>query len=374
MSSESRKRWIGSTGLVGAIILGASALTIWKSAGIRAADAAAASQPEPIESVSAAVAVERPHRETTTSIGTVLALRSITLRNEVAGLVREVALTPGDVVDAGAVLVALDVSVEEAELAAQEAQASLAQTTLSRLEILRRDGAASDEEVDQARAQRDVALAQIERTRAIIGRKTIRAPFRARVGIADVHPGQYLNEGTHLTTLQGVDDAVHVDFAVAQQVAAGLREGEQVQVFAGIGEPIAARIVAVDARVDPITRNAIVRARMGDGANRAAPGASVRVVIPVGRESIAVLVPATALRKGPAGDHVFVVTPDSAGQTRAHLRQVESGAMVGDQVVIAHGLQAGELVAAQGSFKLWESVAVNVAGGEPSAQSEGGAQ
>ena len=66
----------------------------------------------------------------------------------------------------------------------------------------------SQEEVDQARAARDVAQAQVARTRAVIARKTIRAPFRARVGIADVHPGQYLNEGTQLTTLQGVDDAV----------------------------------------------------------------------------------------------------------------------------------------------------------------------
>jgi membrane fusion protein (multidrug efflux system) len=361
MSRQSgSRRWIGSAGLLGVVGMTAVALTVWKSTAIGAADAAAASQPEPIETVTTAVAVERPYHETTTSIGTVLALRSITLRNEVAGLVREVSLVPGDVVDAGAVLVALDVSVEEAELAALEAQAGLAETTLGRLERLRQDGAASEEEVDHARAERDVALAQVERTRAVIARKTIRAPFRARVGIADVHPGQYLNEGTQLTTLQGVDGAVHVDFAVAQQVAAGLREGQPIEVVSGT-ESIPAVIVAIDARVDAATRNAIVRARMRSGA--AAPGASVRVIVPVGGESAAVLIPATALRKGPAGDHVFVVAPDAEGRTRAHVRPVQSGAMVGDQVVITHGLEAGELIASQGSFKLFESIAVNVVDG-----------
>ena len=65
--------------------------------------------------------------------------------------------------------------------------------------------------------------AQIARIKAVINRKMIRAPFRARIGISDVHPGQYLNEGTLLTTLQGVDDSAYVDFAVAQQVAAALR-------------------------------------------------------------------------------------------------------------------------------------------------------
>ena len=85
-----------------------------------------------MESVTVAVAKEIEHRQTTTSIGTVLALRSITLRNELPGTVRQVRLTPGQVVDAGMVLVALDVSVEEAELKAQEAQAALARTVLDR--------------------------------------------------------------------------------------------------------------------------------------------------------------------------------------------------------------------------------------------------
>src|SRR2546426_400583 len=123
-------------------------------------------------------------------------------------------------------LVTLAVSGEEAELQAQPAQADLAETTLARLERLWEARATSQEEVDQARAARDVALAQIARTRAIIARKTIRAPFRARVGLSDVHPGQYLNEGTELTTLQGVAAAVNVDFTAAQAVGAQRRPGE----------------------------------------------------------------------------------------------------------------------------------------------------
>src|SRR2546426_6393214 len=172
---------------------------------------------------------------------------------------------------AGTVLIALDVSVEEAELQAEQAQADLAATTLARLEVLREAKATSQEEVDQARAARDVALAQLARTRAIIARKTIRAPFQARVGISDVHPGQYLNEGTELTTLQGVDAAANVDFTVAQAVAAELHPGEPVSVFAADNpRPLTARIVAVDARVDPATRHALVRARIASPAP--APG------------------------------------------------------------------------------------------------------
>jgi membrane fusion protein, multidrug efflux system len=281
--------------------------------------------------------------------------------------VPEAAARESSSVDAGTVLVALDVSVEEAELKAQEAQAALAETTLDRMRRASENRAASQLEVDRARAERDVALAQIARTKAIIARKTIRAPFRARVGLADVHLGQYLNEGTQLTTLQGVDDAAHVDFTVAQRVAAALRVGQQVDVFAtSDASPTAARIVALDARIDPTTRNATVRARIARGANAPAPGASVRVQVPVGPPRLAVAVPVSALRKGPGGDHVFVVAPGEDGKLRALLRSVESGAMLSDEVVIYAGLSAGERVAASGSFKLHDTGLVAIAG-EPAA-------
>ena len=348
---------IRSVVLVATVLLTGVALAAWKSAAARAANAAAARQPEPIESVNSAVAKEREYRPTTTSVGTVLALESITLRNELAGTVRRVALVPGQVVEAGTVLVALDVSVEQADLDAQTAQADLAATTLARLERLLQVQAVSQEEVDQARAARDVARAQIERTRAVIEKKTIRAPFRARVGLTDVHPGQYLNEGTELTTLQGVDAAANVDFTVSQAVAAGLRPGQTVAVFAGDdAQATTAKIAAVDARVDPTTRNALVRARISGHAP--APGASVRVEVPVGPPTAAVAIPVSALRKGPGGDHVFLIVPDSTGKARAHVQPVRSGPVLDDEVVILSGVTPGQRVATSGSFKLREAVLV----------------
>jgi membrane fusion protein, multidrug efflux system len=358
-----RHGWIGSSLLLVMVVVVGVGLAGWKYSSIQGTYAASANQPEPMEAVMVAVTQEFEHRQTTTSIGTVLALRSITLRNELPGTVRQVRLMPGQVVDTGDVLVTLDVSVEEAELKAQEAQSVLAKTVLDRRQSLSQDLATAEEEVDRARADLDVARAQIARTKAIIARKTIRAPFRARVGISDVHPGQYLNEGTLLTTLQGIDDAAHVDFMVTQQVAVGLREGESVDVFAaGESSPISAKIVALDSRIDPTTRNAMVRARIERAANAPAPGASVRVQVPVGPLRKAVAVPVSALRKGPGGDQVFVIAPGEDGKTRAYVRRVDSGAILGDEVVILAGLSAGERVAASGSFKLRDAVLVAVSG------------
>ncbi|MGH7629955.1 MAG: efflux RND transporter periplasmic adaptor subunit, partial [Gemmatimonadales bacterium] len=154
----------------------------------------------------------------------------------------------------------------------------------------------------------------------------------------------------------------HVDFTVAQRVAAALRVGDRVDVFvASDSAPTVARIVALDARIDSTTRNAMVRARIERAAGAPTPGASVRVRIPVGPPGRAVAVPASALRKGPEGDHVFVLAPDSSGKTRAHSRPVRSGAALGDDVLIHSGLAAGERVATSGSFKLREAALVAVA-------------
>src|SRR5688572_7240334 len=117
-----RRGWIASALLFLMLTATATALVMWKLAAWRAAEAASANEPEPVESVTVAEARSLEHRPTTTAIGTVLALRSITLRNELAGTVQQVRLSPGQIVDAGAVLVTLDASVEQAEVAAQRSE------------------------------------------------------------------------------------------------------------------------------------------------------------------------------------------------------------------------------------------------------------
>ena len=353
-----RSRPIASIVLVGALVVAAGGLAAWKHEALAADDEAALHRPEPTEAITVATAQARDFQRTTTAVGTVVALRSITLRNESAGKVASIALEAGQVVDAGTVLVALDVSVEQAELAAEQAEVALTQSLLDRVERASKDKGVSAADVDRAQAERDVAQAKVARVQALIDKKTIRAPFRARVGLSNVHVGQYLDEGAEICSLQGVDDAVHVDFSVSQQVAAALSEGSPVQVRGGDGAPVPARVVALDSHVDPKTRNAWARALV-DGADRVpAPGASVRVEVPVGPPVQAVAIPVSALRMGPSGDHVFVLEADAQGQLRAHVRAVQPGTVVGDELLVLSGLSPGDRVATSGSFKLREGVLV----------------
>ena len=240
---------------------------------------------------------------------------------------RQVALTPGQIVEAGTVLVGLDVSVEEAELQALEAQRDLAETQFARMQRMVERRAASEMELDtRARANATWRWRRSRARKRDHCRKTIRAPFRARIGISDVHPGQYLNEGTQLTTLQGVDDSAYVDFTVAQHVAATLRDRRQRRRLHATTRSRSRRRSSRSTR-GSIRRRAMpsVRARVEDTAAcadarrlgaRPGPGRAPRAW----RSSI----PASALRKGPGGDHVFVLVADDDGKTRARVRQVRS--------------------------------------------------
>src|SRR5258705_220257 len=107
---------------------------------------------------------------------------------------------------------------------------------------------------EPAEARRDVVT-------TAIARKTLRAPFRGRIGLRDVHPGQYLAEGTEITTLESVADGVYVDFRLAQELAAQLTPGAQVRLSGGaLRSDAEAGVRAIDAPAHEASRTVRLRA------------------------------------------------------------------------------------------------------------------
>ena len=352
------KRLVASIILLAVLIAGGYGLSVWKQA--RSEAGAMEEYYEPAETIRTVQAELRTHQQTTTAIGTVMALRSIVLQNEIAGTVKEVHLIPGSIVERGDLLIAFDISIETAEMKAQRANLTLAESQLQRFERMEESKAASEIEVEQARAERDIIKAQMERTQAVIERKTLVAPFKAKVGLQDVHTGQYLNAGTEITYLQGVDDAIHVDFRVDQLLTKHLSVGETLAIRTAEGEEtFLGEILALDSRVDILTRSTWARLLIADGESLT-PGASVVVHVPTESTRNVVAIPASALRRSSLGDHVYVVVADETGAMRAQMRPVENALILNNEVLISAGLTEGEQVATSGSFKLYEGVLVYV--------------
>ena len=198
-----------------AISATAGGLGYYKYAEISAAIAAAEALPEPQEAVEAVRVRRGEWAASTRAVGTVVALRQVELRNELPGTVVEVGFASGDIVEAGQVLVRLDTSQERAALAAAQAEARLARVVFDRRDRLRSSDAVSALDIDRAREELAAATARVTNFEAGIAKKTLLAPFRARVGLTDLQPGAYLDEGTRIAMLQGVDGDAFVDFCPA---------------------------------------------------------------------------------------------------------------------------------------------------------------
>jgi membrane fusion protein, multidrug efflux system len=349
----------------------AGGLGYYKYAEISAAIAAAEAFPEPRETVEAARVRRGEWAASTRAVGTVVALRQVELRNELAGTVVEMGFASGDIVEAGQVLVRLDTSEERAALAAAQAEARLAKVVFDRRDRLRSSDAVSALDLDRAREELAAATARVASLEAGIAKKTLLAPFRARVGLTDLQAGAYLDEGTTIAMLQGVDPDAYVDFALPQDMAAAIRPGVSVS-LAGPqipGDSVLAEIVAEDASVDAGSRAVRFRAIARGLGEVLRPGAFVDVVAVTSPPRPALLVPLTAVRRAAYGEHVFVLVIENR-QMRARQRVVRTGPVQGSDVVVTDGLAEGELIAGAGSFKLREGLLVQInssAGGERSA-------
>lgn len=357
------RSWLLVIGICLAVLGG---LGYYKYAQIRAGMAFAASFPEPVMTVRAALATEALWQPEFSVSAEVVATRSVELSNELPGRIVAVGFEAGSRVSAGDVLVQLDTSEENAQLAAARAEAEIARLELTRNQKLISSGAAAEEARDRAKARFDGAMAAVDRLLAVIRKKTLRAPFDAITGLHQLEVGQYLDKAAVITRLIGIADSVWIDFTLPQQYAA-IAVGETVRVRApGMVDPLEARIIARDAFVNERSRNVGFRALATDPEQRLLPGALVNVSVPVAELRAATLVPVTAVRKNAFGASVFVLVPaeeSASAPYRAERRSVTLGAQRGEAIVIASGLAVGESVAADGAFKLREGVLVNVADG-----------
>jgi membrane fusion protein (multidrug efflux system) len=299
------------------------------------------------------------------AIGTLVAVRGVVLGAELPGTVREIAFESGTFVKRGAVLVKLDTSAEEAQLAAAVAEASLAKLSLERAERLRRGEANAQADLDAAVARAKQASATVANLRATIAKKTIRAPFDGRIAIRQVELGQVVSPGTPIASLQSVSP-IYADFWLPQQALAELRDGQRTRLHidAFAGAQWDGEITTINPEVDAATRNVRVRATFENQDGRLRPGmfAKVEVLSPETRPVL--VIPATAVIFAPYGDSVFAIEEkkDDTGKTTAIARQkfVRTGERRGDVVAVTGGLEAGEMVVSSGAFKLRNGTAVAV--------------
>ena len=339
----------------------------------------AAFQPPP-EAVTTVVAAQEQWPSTLNAIGTMAAVRGVTVSADLPGIVDEILFESGQAVREGQVLVVLDTRQEQAQMAAVEAQRVLARLNFNRMQELLDQRVVSKAEYDSATAESRQAEARVGEIRAAIERKTIRAPFSGILGIRQINKGQYLAGGDPVVPLQSLNP-IYVNFGVPQQAIGQVQIGRAVRVTTEhlANAAFAARVTAIDSVVDQTTRNIQVQATLANPAGKLRPGMFVQTETPLGAEQRVVALPASAISYAPYGDSVFVVSDlkDDKGHSYRGVRQqfVKLGPARGDQIAVLSGINPGDEVVTSGVFKLRNGAAVLVnnkvkPGNDPAARPE----
>jgi membrane fusion protein, multidrug efflux system len=350
--------------ILAAIVLGGVfGFQAFKAKMIAQAIAGLGNQPQTVSAASAELQDWQPQLE---AVGSFRAVNGADLAMEVSGIVDQISFNSGDDVAAGQALLQLRADDDIGRLHSLEAAADLANIVYERDQKQLKIQAVSQAVLDTDAANLKSARAQVAEQKAVIAKKTVRAPFAGRLGIRNADLGQYLAAGTVIVTLQALDP-IYLDFFLPQQELDRIKEGQAIA--AGVDtypdQAFTGEISAINPKVDPATRNVQVRATFKNPDRRLLPGMYARVNITVGAPERHVTLPQTAITYNPYGNTVYAVDsktdkPDAPPQLTARQVFVTLGATRGDQVAVLKGINPGDTIVTNGQTKLRNGSPINI--------------
>jgi membrane fusion protein (multidrug efflux system) len=287
-----------------------------------------------------------------TAIGTLRSAESVVMKSEISGRIAAVSFSDGSRVAKGDTLITFDASIQEAQVNQAKAERDLAAAKLKRTQDLFDKKFLSAAALDDARASEQIAQAKLALAQATLGKMSLRAPFSGVIGIRQVSVGDYIKEGADLVNLEDTS-SMKVDFRVPEQASGRLRVGQVVglQSDAFVGQSFPAKVTAVDSAVDPLGRSLLMRAELRDVSQRLKPGMFMRVTLVLETRKNALTIPEESVVTQQGRLLVFKVVDGKAVST-----PVVTGLRVTNKdkavVEVVKGLAAGDVVVTAGQIKI----------------------
>jgi len=291
------------------------------------------------------------------AVGSLRAVRGVDIASEVTGIVQTVNIKSGGNVKTGQTLLQLNADSDIAQLQTLLAARDLAQSVYERSKKQFIAQAVSKASLEADTADLKAKQAQVTQQEALLRKKTISAPFSGRLGICSVNPGQYLNPGDKIVTLQSID-SIYADFYLPQQELSRIASGQTVVAVTDTypDKKFKGRLSAINSKVDSQTRNIQIEAVIANPKHELLPGMYATVKIEAGKRNRYLTIPRTAVTFNTYGEAVYVVenVKDDKGKARKGVKQVfvTVGASRGDQVAIIKGIKDGDIVVTSGQLKL----------------------
>lgn len=319
----------------------------------------------PAVAVSTRVVSNASWQKKLSAVGNVRAVVGVNVTTELAGMVEKIYFKPGAWVKKNDILVQLNADAEQGQLQSLIAQSKLAEITYQRDKAQFTAQAVSKQTVDSDEWSVKNLAGQVAQQQAIVDKKTIRAPFAGRLGILAINPGQYLNVGDKITSLQTFNP-IYIDFYLPQQSLAKLKLNQSVHITTDVypKQLFTGQITTIEPNIDVTTRNVEIEATVINPKNKLVPGMFVALNVDVGNPRAYLTVPPSAISFNPYGDIVYVVykNNDRSKETQLMVKQVF--VTVGDQqdglVAILSGLKAGDEVVTSGQLKLKNNSVITI--------------
>jgi len=330
----------------------------WKAIKTHIRNKEVAAHMNPTMTVSAMVAKSSVWSPDIDVVGSTRTVKGVNVTTEQGGLVEHIYFTPGMFIKKGTLMVQLDIRPDVAKLHALEADAKVADITYRRNQKQYRIGAISQETLAQDEGNYERTKADVVEQKAVIAKKTIRAPFNGKLGISLINPGQYLNPGDAIATLQTLNP-IYVDFFLPQQNSFDVKIGQTVDVKVDAHPKItfSGPITTINPIVGAETRNIEVEATLKNPKYWLLPGMFVDVTVKSRLHPSFTTLPQMAVAFNPYGDIVYTLTDTGKKEKgkkvyKADQNFVTIGKTRGDQVQITKGIKAGQLIVTAGQMKL----------------------
>lgn len=314
------------------------------------------------------------------AIGNVEAISTVTIKAQISGQLMRVHFKEGDFVKKGQLLFTIDrapfeAALRQAEgtLAKDEAQSLNSKLDAERYQGLGKQGVVSKQQVDAAGAAANAMAATVAADKAAVETAKINleytsiySPINGRTGSVGVKEGNLVkaNDVPILVTINQIEP-IYVSFSIPEQQLAELKQysnAKSLKVDAapqGSTQHFQGKLTFIDNSVDLTTGTIKLKATFDNAAHVLWPGQFADVNLTLKSQPNAVVVPTAALQTSQNGTYVYVVEQDLT----AKQQPVKVGWNVGEDTVIASGLQPGQRVVTDGQLRLTPGAKVDIKSG-----------
>ena len=350
-------------------------------AGCNNRDAVQASRPQPAGApVTVAAVSSRTMPVNLQAIGNVESISTVSIKAQISGQLVGIHFREGDFVKRGQLLFTIErppfeAALRQAEgtLAKDQAQALNARLDAERYQGLGREGVASKQQVDAAVAASNATQATVAADKAAVETAKINleytsiySPISGRTGSIGVKVGNLVkaNDVPILVTINQIEP-IYVTFAIPEQQLSELKQysaQKTLKVDAapqGSSQHFSGRLTFIDNAVDTTTGTIKLKATFTNDQHVLWPGQFVDVNLTLKSQPNAIVIPTAALQTSQQGTYVYVVNQDMTAQPQP----VKVGWTVGEEAVIASGLQAGQRVVTDGQLRLTPGAKVDIKSG-----------